>query len=49
HHSGKDKDFNIEVIDNVQETRVEAETTKRKEIVKGSAYRDLERYDWDKD
>ncbi|WP_354360896.1 DUF4407 domain-containing protein [Pedobacter sp. UYP30] len=49
HRSKKDKNFNVEVTDNVQETRVEAETTKRKEIVKGSAYRDLERYDWDKE
>lgn len=47
HHSSKDKDFNIEVTDNVHETRVEAETTKRKEIIKGKAYRDLERYDWE--
>ncbi|WP_443937121.1 DUF4407 domain-containing protein [Pedobacter sp. MW01-1-1] len=45
--SKKDKDFHFEVADNIHATRVEAESTKRKEIIKGKAYRDLEKYDWD--
>jgi len=49
YQSKKNKDFHFEVADNIHETRVEAETTKQKEIIKGKAYRDLEKYDWDKD
>lgn len=49
YQSKKDKDFHMEVADNIHETRVESESTKRKEIIKGKAYRDLEKYDWDKE
>ena len=47
YHSKKDKDFHFEVADNIHETRVDSESSKRKEIIKGKAYRDLEKYDWD--
>lgn len=49
HSSTKDKDYEIEVIDGIHQTRVDAEIGKRKEIIKGKAYRDLETYDWDKE
>ncbi len=49
HQSSKDKDFHIEVADNIHETRVEAETTKKKEIIKGQAYHDLKQYTWDQE
>ncbi|RNL52797.1 DUF4407 domain-containing protein [Pedobacter jejuensis] len=49
YESKKNKDFRFEVADNVHETRVDSETSKQKEIIKGKAYRDLERYDWDKE
>lgn len=49
YQSKKDKDFHFEVADNIHETRVDAESSKRKEIIKGKAYRDLEKYDWDQD
>ncbi|MCX2582794.1 DUF4407 domain-containing protein [Pedobacter sp. MR22-3] len=49
YQSKKDKDFYFEVADNIHETRVDAESSKRKEIIKGKAYRDLEKYDWDQD
>ncbi|MBC6110264.1 DUF4407 domain-containing protein [Pedobacter fastidiosus] len=49
YQSKKDKDFHMEVADNIHENRVESESTKRKEIIKGKAYRDLEKYDWDKE
>ena len=45
--SDKDRAFEVEVTDNVQETRVQTETEKRKEIIKGKAERDLQNYDWD--
>jgi hypothetical protein len=47
YHSKKDKDFHFEVADNIHETRVDSESSKRKEIIKGKAYRDLEKHDWD--
>ncbi|AZI24749.1 DUF4407 domain-containing protein [Pedobacter sp. G11] len=49
YQSKKDKDFHFEVADNVHETWVDAESSKQKEIIKGKAYRDLEKYDWDKE
>nr|WP_199158830.1 DUF4407 domain-containing protein [Pedobacter sp. ASV2] len=49
YQSKKDKDFHMEVADNIHETRVDSETSKRKEILKGKAYRDLEKYNWDED
>lgn len=49
YQSKKDKDFHVEVADNIHETRVDSETSKRKEILKGKAYRDLEKYNWDED
>jgi len=49
YESKKDKDFRFEVADNIHETRVDSESSKRKEIIKGKAYRDLEKYDWDKE
>ncbi|MFD2284930.1 DUF4407 domain-containing protein [Pedobacter petrophilus] len=47
YQSKKDKDFHFEVADNIHETRVDSESSKRKEIIKGKANRDLEKYDWD--
>ncbi len=49
YQSKKDKDFHLEVADNIHETRVDSESSKRKEIIKGKAHRDLERHDWDQD
>ena len=49
YESKKDKDFHLEVADNIHETRVDSESSKRKEIIKGKAYRDLEKHDWDQD
>ena len=49
YESKKDKDFRFEVADNIHETKVDSESSKRKEIIKGKAYRDLEKYDWDKE
>ena len=49
YQSKKDKDFHLEVADNIHETRVDSESSKRKEIIKGKANRDLERHDWDQD
>ncbi|MET0572671.1 MAG: DUF4407 domain-containing protein, partial [Pedobacter agri] len=49
YQSKKDTEFHFEVADNVHETRVDAESSKQKEIIKGKAYRDLEKYDWDKE
>lgn len=47
YQSKKDKDFHVEVADNIHETRVDSESAKRKEMIKGKAHRDLEQYDWD--
>jgi hypothetical protein len=47
HHSEKDREYEVNVTDGVQETRVNTETEKRKEIIKGKAERDLQNYDWD--
>ncbi|WP_231460631.1 DUF4407 domain-containing protein [Pedobacter sp. Leaf132] len=47
YESKKHKDFRMEVADNIHETKVDAESSKRKEIIKGKAYRDLEKYDWE--
>ncbi|WP_421945481.1 DUF4407 domain-containing protein [Pedobacter sp.] len=47
YESKKHKDFRMEVANNIHETRVDSESSKRKEIIKGKAYRDLEKYDWD--
>jgi len=49
YQSKKDKDFHLEVADNIHETWVDSESAKRKEIIKGKAYRDLEKHDWDQD
>ncbi len=49
YQSKKDKDFHLEVADNIHETRVDSESSKRKEIIKGKAHRDLERHDWNQD
>ncbi|GGI23229.1 DUF4407 domain-containing protein [Pedobacter mendelii] len=49
YESKKNKDFRFEVADNIHETRVDSESSKQKEILKGKAYRDLEQYDWDKE
>jgi len=46
-HSGeKDRDYEIEVVDGVQETRIDTETGKRKEIIKGKASNDVKNYDF---
>ncbi|WP_316798744.1 DUF4407 domain-containing protein [Pedobacter frigidisoli] len=47
--SKKDKDFHFEVADQIHGTRVDSESTKQKEIIKGKAYRDLERYNRDEE
>ncbi|WP_316738060.1 DUF4407 domain-containing protein [Pedobacter aquatilis] len=47
YESKKHKDFRMEVADNIHETKVDSESSKQKEILKGRAYRDLEKYDWD--
>lgn len=49
YESKRNKDFRMEVADHVHETRVDSESSKQKEILKGKAYRDLEKYDWDKE
>jgi hypothetical protein len=49
YESKKHKDFRMEVADNIHETKVDSESSKHKEILKGKAYRDLEKYDWDQD
>ena len=45
--SKKDKAFHFEVADNVHDTRIEAESTMRKEIIKGKAHHDLKNHNWD--
>jgi hypothetical protein len=45
--SDKEKDYEVNVTDGVQDTRVSTEIEKRKEIIKGKAERDLQNYDWD--
>ncbi|WP_432711852.1 DUF4407 domain-containing protein [Pedobacter sp.] len=47
YHSEKDKDYEMTVVDGIQDTRVTTEIEKRKEIIKGKAERDLEKFDWD--
>ena len=49
HKSGKKKDFKLQVTDNIYDTKVEAESSKRIEIIRGKADRDLENYDWEKE
>src|SRR5690606_23688104 len=45
--SEKDRDYEVEVVDGIQDTRVQTETEKKKIIIKGKAERDLQNYDWD--
>lgn len=47
HSSVKDRDFEVNVTDGIQDTRVHTETDKRKQIITGRAERDLKKYDWD--
>lgn len=45
--SFKDKDYDIAVTDGVQDTKVETEIDKQKQIIKGSSTRDLRNYSFD--
>lgn len=47
HSSEKDRDYEVDVVDGIQDTRVQTETEKKKIIIKGKAERDLQNYDWD--
>ncbi|MBC7745365.1 MAG: DUF4407 domain-containing protein, partial [Flavobacterium sp.] len=47
HGSFKGKDYNIAVTDGIQETKVDTEVEKQKEIIKKSSVRDLKEYDWE--
>jgi hypothetical protein len=47
HVSEKDRDFEIAVIDNVQETRINAETEVKKHIITSKAAQQLKNNDWD--
>lgn len=47
YESDKDREYETAVIDGIQETRVSTETEKRKEIIKGQAYHDLQNHNWD--
>ncbi|MEJ6980951.1 DUF4407 domain-containing protein [Pedobacter sp. P351] len=47
HGSYKNKDFDIAVTDGVQDTKVETEIHKQKQIITGKSARELENYDWD--
>ena len=49
YQSKKDKDFHLEVADHIHETRVDSESSKQKEIIKGKAHRDLERHNCDQE
>jgi hypothetical protein len=44
--SGKTKDYEMEVVDGVQDTRVSTETSKQKEIIIGQASHDLKNHDF---
>ncbi len=46
YHAEKEREYEVEVTDAVQETRVNTEIDKRKQIIKGKAERDLQNYDW---
>ncbi len=45
--SHKTKDFDIAVTDGVQDTKVETEIYKQKQIITGKSSRELENYPWD--
>jgi len=44
--SGKTKDYEMEVVDGIQDTRVSTETSKQKEIIIGQASHDLKKHDF---
>ena len=46
HASEKERDYEIEVTDNIHETRVSTETDKRKEMIRGKAANDLKNHDF---
>lgn len=46
--STKNRDFEVDVTDGVQDTRVQTETEKQKVIIKGKAEHELHNYDWNK-
>ncbi|TDG37573.1 DUF4407 domain-containing protein [Pedobacter changchengzhani] len=46
YQSKMDRKFHLQVGDNIQETRVDAETAKLKEIIKGKAHNDLQKQNW---
>lgn len=47
YESDKEREFETQVIDGIQETRVSTEIEKRKEIIKGQAHHDLKNHNWD--
>ena len=47
HGSYKQRDFDIAVTDGVQETKVETEIDKQKQIIQGRSRRELENYSWE--
>ncbi|MBC7913181.1 MAG: DUF4407 domain-containing protein [Pyrinomonadaceae bacterium] len=47
HGSYKNKDFDISVADGVQDTKVETEIHKQKQIIAGKSSRELENYPWE--
>ncbi|HYK77611.1 MAG TPA: DUF4407 domain-containing protein [Daejeonella sp.] len=47
HGAYKNKDYEVAVTDGVQETKVDTEIEKQKEIIKKSSIRELKNYNWD--
>ena len=47
HGSYKGKDFNIAVIDGIQDTKVDTEINKQKRLISGRSNRELENHPWD--
>ncbi len=47
HGSYKGKEQDIAITDGLQDTKIDTETEKQKQIIKRSSVRDLEKYNWD--
>ena len=47
HGSYKNKEYDIAVTDGIQDTKVETEIHKQKQIITGKSSRELENYPWD--
>jgi hypothetical protein len=47
HGSHREKDYDIAVTDGVQDTKVETEIDKQKQIIKGTSSRDLRNYSFE--